>query len=115
MKITSYTVLCRVIGVSLSEPHTRESGAEISVRMYVCLLVPVGLRAGIAGQNVRVSMAEQLLTPSQQVTGSIPGNDMLFIPQDLSSAMYTHARQLPVQNTAALACTALQDLYEVRP
>ena len=83
-----------------------------------CLLACiVGLRARIAGQNVRVSMAaEQLLTPSQQVTGSIPGNDMLFFFfffKNLSSAMYTHARQLPVQNT--IACTALQDLYEVRP
>ena len=27
-----------VIGASLSEPHTRELGGEISVRMYVCLL-----------------------------------------------------------------------------
>ena len=46
--------------------------SEISVRLYVCLLacllVSVGLRARIAGQNVCVSMAEQLLTPSQQVT-----------------------------------------------
>ena len=25
------------IGASLSEPHTRELGGEISVRMYVCL------------------------------------------------------------------------------
>ena len=57
--------------------------------MYVCMLVSVGLRARIAGQNVRVSMAEQLLPPSQQVTGSISGNDMLL------SAMYTHAHQLP--------------------
>ena len=27
-----------IIGASLSEPHTRELGGEISVRMYVCLL-----------------------------------------------------------------------------
>ena len=26
-----------IIGASLSEPHTRELGGEISVRMYVCL------------------------------------------------------------------------------
>ena len=45
------------------------------------MLVSVGLRARIADQNVRVSMSEQLLTPSQQVTGSIPGNDMLFFPK----------------------------------
>ena len=44
------------------------------------MLVSVGFRVRIAGQNVRMSMAEQLLTPSQQVTGSIHvlGNDMLF-------------------------------------
>ena len=64
--------------------------------LLVCLLVSVGLCARIAGQNVCVSMAEQLLTPSRQVTGS--GNDMLFFSkiqdQDLSSAMYTHAHQL---------------------
>ena len=74
--------------------------------LLACMFVSVGLRARIAGQNVRVSMAEQLLTPSQQVTGSIPGNDMLFFFfffLNLSSAMYTHARQLPVQNTAAIA------------
>ena len=53
------------------------------------MLVSVGLHARIA---VRMSMAEQLLTPSQQVTGSIPGNDFF---QDLLSAMYTHAWQLP--------------------
>ena len=66
-----------LIGASLSEPHTRELGGEISVCVRACLLacllacmfVSVGLRARIAGQNVRVSMAEQLLTPSQQVTG----------------------------------------------
>ena len=68
------------------EPHTRELGGEISVHLYVCLLVSVRLRARIAGQNVRVSMAEQLLTPSQQVTGSIPGNYMFFFLQDLLSA-----------------------------
>ena len=68
------------IGASLSEPHTRELGGEISVRicLLACLFVSVGLRARIVGQNVRVSMAEQLLPPSQQVTGSIPGNDMVF-------------------------------------
>ena len=70
------------------------------VCMYVCLLacllVSVGLRARIAGQNVRVSVLEQLLTPSQQVTGSIPGNDMLFFSKIFFriSAMYTHARHL---------------------
>ena len=49
----------------------------------------VGLRARIAGQNVRVSVSEQLLTPSQQVTGSIPGNDMLFFQR--SSFCNVHA------------------------
>ena len=27
-----------LVGASLSEPHTRELGGEISVRMYVCML-----------------------------------------------------------------------------
>ena len=27
-----------IIGASLSEPHTRELGGEISVRLYACLL-----------------------------------------------------------------------------
>ena len=85
-----------LIGVSLSEPHTREFGAEISVRM----LVSVGLRVQIAGQNVCVSMAEQLLTPSQQVTGSIPGNDMLFFPR--SSFCNVHA----CASAASAACIA---------
>ena len=40
----------------------------------------------IAGENVCVSMAEQLLTPSQQVTSSIPGNDVVFF-----SKIFLHA------------------------
>ena len=35
-----------IIGASLSEPHTRELGGEISV----CMLVSVGLRAQIRGK-----------------------------------------------------------------
>ena len=44
----------RVIGASLSEPHTRELGGEISVCVLACLLacmfVSVGLRARIRGK-----------------------------------------------------------------
>ena len=81
--------LWSVIGASLS--------GEISVRMFACLLVSVGLRARIAGQNFHVSIAEQLPTPSQQVTGLIPGNDMhgLFFSLLFLHAMYAHARRLP--------------------
>ena len=76
------------------------------VCMFACLLVSVGLRARIAGQNVRVSMAEQLLTPSQQVTGSIPENDMFFFPP--------HARSCNIRacaSAASIFCIlhALQD------
>ena len=43
-----------IIGASLSEPHTRELGAEISVILLscllACLLVSVGLRARIRGK-----------------------------------------------------------------
>ena len=74
--------------------------------MFACLLVSVGLRARIAGQNVRVSMAEQLLTPSQQVTGSIPGNDMLFFFLLQDHAMYAHARQLPAYFVYCMHCMA---------
>ena len=38
------------IGASLSEPHTRELGGEISVWLLACLLVSVGLRARIRGK-----------------------------------------------------------------
>ena len=78
------------------------------------MLVSVGLRARIAGQNVRVSMAEQLLTPSQQVTGSIPGNDMLFfLPKSLFCNVHACASTASAKYSST--STALQDLYEVRP
>ena len=47
--------------------------------LFICLLVCIRRTSRAnCSENVRVSMAEQQLTPSQQVTGSIPGNDMLF-------------------------------------
>ena len=33
-----FTHIKLMIGASLSEPHTRELGGEISVHMYACLL-----------------------------------------------------------------------------
>ena len=86
------------IGASLSKPHTRELGGEISVILYVCLLAclyPSDFARELEAKCSR-GMSEQLLTPSQQVTGSILGNDMLFF-SFCTSAMYTHAHQLPVQ------------------
>ena len=38
MKFTYHCNLLVLIGASLSEPHTREFGAEISVYLLVCLL-----------------------------------------------------------------------------
>ena len=40
----------KLIGASLSEPHTRELGGEISVILYACLYISVGLRARIRGK-----------------------------------------------------------------
>ena len=81
------------------------------VCMFACLLVSVGLRARIAGQNVRVSMAEQLLTPSQQVTGSIPGNDMFFFFLSLSLALKIMQCIRACASAASIFCIlhALQD------
>ena len=34
--VKDFTII-KIIGASLSEPHTREFGAEISVCLYVCI------------------------------------------------------------------------------
>ena len=85
-----------IIGVSLSEPHTRELGGEISVRMLVivCMLVSVGLRARIRGKMFAWSsqMQNNCVKKSQ-------GHAIFSPPRsDLLSAMYTHAHQLQVQH-----------------
>ena len=94
--VISFAALhCIIIGASLSEPHTREFGAEISVYnllVYMYMFVSIRLCARIAGQNVRVSMAEQLLTLSQQVTGSILGNDMFFFSPKIFFLQCTRMR-----------------------
>ena len=78
-------------------------GAEISVCVLVCLY-PSDLtsRANCRWKCSRVN-AEQLLTPSQEVTGSILGNDMLFFPR--SSFFFSLCTRMRI------SCQCMQHVY----
>ena len=69
-----------IIGASLSEPHAYREPAEISALLLACIMYDTSsLCARIVGRSVRMSI----------VTGSIPGNDMLFF-QDPEVLLFTH-------------------------
>ena len=161
--------MSNVVGASLSEPHTREFGAEISVCLLACLYACIrrtsrakcrskcsrvhgrttadskaaftrapgpesGFESGSQSTWERWSESgfESSLPPckrnqsgsgsgsecpckrgsSQQVTGSIPGNDMLFFSSKIFLLQCTRMR---VNCQCKIPLLALQDLYEVRP
>ena len=64
----------------------------------------------IVGRNVHVSMAQQLLTSSQQVTLSISGNDMLFSPRSYTCMRISY--DIYYNNVLILMCVINNSRYE---
>ena len=88
------------IGASLSEPHTRELGGEISVCLYPSDFARE-LEVKCSRGQVRIT-ADSKSRSRRFDTGKWHAF-FFFQDQDLLSAMYTHAHQLPVQYSASAA------------
>ena len=91
------------IGASLSEPHTRELGGEISVCMYACLLACLYPSDFARELEVKCSRGQVRITADSKSrsrrfdTADREMTCFFFFFFQASAAMYTHAHQLPVQ------------------